>query len=149
MNFYGEKKTLPLYCNICNWLMYVMSGAAIWRTYLKRKLTFFTIVHTVHDAKYILSNQPLMHWNVNKIDKQSRTNSKGTTLTDIRSAWWWHSRSAETYRSLCIVFTCQCMWSFSGKLKNGHCNTDPNRSLGVWHPVVFSNSGKAILYRPG
>jgi len=144
------KKKLHLYCNICNLFTYVMSDAAIWRKYLKTKwIFFFNIVYTVHDAKYILSNQHLMHWNVNKIYKQSRTNSKSTTLTDIRTAWWWHSRSAERYRSLCIVFTCQCMWSISEKLKNGHCNTDPNRSLDVWYPVVFSNSGKVILHRPG
>jgi len=30
------------------------------------------------------------------------TNAKDTTLTDIRTLWWWHSRSAKTSRRLCI-----------------------------------------------
>jgi len=31
-----------------------------------------------------------------------RTYSKRTTLPDIRTPWWWHSRSAETCRTICI-----------------------------------------------
>ena len=77
--------------------------------------------------KFILSDQPYMHWNVNTIDTHSPTcfstnwvPSSGspciirscrspyigencvTTLTDIKTPWWCHSRSAETWRRMSI-----------------------------------------------
>jgi len=36
--------------------------------------------------------------------------SKDTSVTDIRTHWWCHSRSAETCRdSVSMVFTFQCL----------------------------------------
>jgi len=53
-----------------------------------------------------------MYRNMNTIDTQVadcashyealRTSSTDTTLTGAWNHWWWHSRSAETCRILCV-----------------------------------------------
>jgi len=42
-------------------------------------------------------------------------------LTHIRTLWWWHSRSVETCRRLCIVFTFQCFYGWFDKPNFSSC----------------------------
>jgi len=62
---------------------------------LLSKMLIVSILHVLcMMQKFSLSKQTYVHWNMNS--------SKDTSVTDIRTPWWWHTRSAETCRRQCI-----------------------------------------------
>jgi hypothetical protein len=83
-------------------------------TYHKSWFFNFNIVHTVHDTKFSLSNQPYTHWNVNMIHNLLHVltllkchhfdcNHKGVP--------WWGTQKVLKHVRDCIstVFIFQCM----------------------------------------